>query len=309
MNKVTISLAIVLLVLLLAMTGCTSRTGSTQAPPSASTPSVSQKVTPPSAPVNLTANAVSQSTVNIQWLDNSNNEQGFRLYRDNNPIATLPTNTTTYQDTGLKPATTYQYVVKAYNQAGESGASLCTVRTPNPPITVRLDRIGVYDNREDWTRGKDGEVYVGIIVTDGNTIVEERFPEQEGQHYKLEKNETVDIGTIIFSVDEVGDYIRIAAIGYEDDGGQGEMLLYQALGAAGEAYISGGARTLLEMTDFRLGNLLAKLFGAEDDWLGSYENAWGSDNNWGIGQYTDIVLRDERGVDCLRLWFTIESPR
>ena len=309
MNKVTISLAIVLLVLLLAMTGCTSRTGPTQAPPSASTPSVSQKVTPPSAPVNLTANAVSQSTVNIQWLDNSNNEQGFRLYRDNNPIATLPTNTTTYQDTGLKPATTYQYVVKAYNQSGESGSSLCTVRTPNPPITVRLDRVGVYDNREDWTRGKDGEVYVGIIVTDGNTIVEERFPEREGQHYKLEKNETVDIGTIIFSVDEVGDYIRIAAIGYEDDGGQGEMLLYQALGAAGEAYISGGAGTLLEMTDFSLGNLLAKLFGAEDDWLGSYENAWGSDNNWGIGQYTDIVLRDERGVDCLRLWFTIESPK
>ena len=264
--------------------------------------------TPPSAPSNLTADAVSQSQVELHWFDNSDNEEGFEVYRDNEVIAILPANTTAYEDTGLRAATTYQYVVKAYNQAGESGASLYTVRTLNPPITVRLDRIGVYDNREDWTRGKDGEVYVGIIVTDGNIILQERFPQQEGQHYKLEKNETVDIGTIIFSVDEVGDYIRIAAIGYEEDGGQGEMLFYQALGAAGEAYISGGASTLLEMTDFSLGNLLAKLFGAEDDWLGSYEQSWSYDNNWGVGKYEDIALEDERGILCLRLWFTIESP-
>jgi len=263
--------------------------------------------TPPNAPYNLTAAVVSQGAVRLQWIDNSDNEEGFRIYRDNNVIATVGINVTIYQDVGLEPATTYQYVVKAYNQAGESGASLCTVRIPNPAITVRLDRIGVYDNREVWLRGEDGEVYVGIIVTDGNTIVEKRFPEREGQHYKLAKNETVDIGTIIFSVDEVGDYIRIAAIGYEDDGGPGEMLLYQALGVAGEAYISGGAATLLEMTDFSLGNLLAKLFGAEDDWLGSYEQTWNHANNWGIGRYTDIACEDERGVLCLRLWFTIES--
>ncbi len=309
MNKVTISLANVFLALLLIMTGCASRTGPSQAPPIASTPGISQKITPPLAPANLNTNAVSQSIVNIQWLDTSNNEQGFRLYRDNNLIATLATNTTIYQDTGLKPASNYQYLVKSYNQAGESGSPPFTVRTPGLPITVRLDRIGVYDNREDLSRGADGEVYVGIIVTDGDTIVEKRFPEQEGQFYKLKKNETVDIGTIIFSTEKIGDYVRIAVISYEDDGGQGEMLLYQALAAAGKAYISRKTSTLLDMTDPSLGNLIAKLFGAKDDWLGSYENAWGSDSKWGIGQYADIVLRDERGVDCLRVWFTIESPK
>jgi hypothetical protein len=263
---------------------------------------------PPLEPSNLTAEVVLPTQVKLHWFDNSNNERGFTLYRDNKVIATLPENTTAYEDADLKTATTYNYMVKAYNEVGESGASSYSIRTPNPPIAVRLDKIGVYDNREDWTRGEDGEVYVGIIVTDGKTIVEERYPEGEGQYYKLKKNETVNIGTTIFSLDEVGEYIRIAAIGYEDDGGQGEMLLYQALGAAGEAYISGGASTLLEMADISLGNLLAKLFGAEDDWLGSYENVWNSKNNWGIGQYRDIVLQDERGVDCLRLWFTIESP-
>jgi hypothetical protein len=198
--------------------------------------------------------------------------------------------------------------VKAYNQAGESEASLCTVKTPNPPITVKLHRIGVYDNREPWTRGEDSEVYVGIIVTDGNTIVEERLPAGEGQFYKLKKNEIVDVGVTIFSVDEVGDYLRIAAVGYENDGGPGETLIYKALGVAAESYISGGTASLLEMTDFSLGNILGKLFGAEDDWLGSYEKAWESTNNWGIGRYNDIVCEDERGIQCLRLWFTIGSP-
>ncbi len=293
-----------LLTVLLVLGACAPA----RAPVTVPRPTPPPTPTPPSAPSNLTADAVSQSQVELHWFDNSDNEEGFEVYRDNEVIAILPANTTAYEDTGLRAATTYQYVVKAYNQAGESGASLYTVRTLNPPITVRLDRIGVYDNREPWTRGKDGEVYVGIIVTDGNTILEERFPQQEGQHYKLAKNETADIGTIIFSVDEVGDSIRIAAIGYEDDGGQGEMLLYQALGVAGEAYISGGASTLLEMTDFSLGNLLAKFFGAEDDWLGSYEQAWNHDDNWGIGKYEDIALEDERGILCLRLWFTITSP-
>jgi len=260
---------------------------------------------PPNAPYNLIAEAVSQSTVRLQWLDNSDNEEGFRIYRDNMLIATVGINITIYQDTGLEPATTYQYVVKAYNQVGESGASLYTVRTPNPPIMVRIDRIGVYHNGEHWLRGV-GEVYVGIIVTDGRTTVEKRFPAGEGQFYFLYENEIVDVGATIFSVDEVGDYIRIAAIGYEDDGGPGETFIYQALGAAAEAYISGGAASLLEMTDFSLGNILAKLFGAEDDWLGSYENAWGSDNNWGIGKYNDIACEEEDGTLGLRLWFTIE---
>jgi hypothetical protein len=308
MRKTLIIAAVLLIAVVLLNGACASKKIPTPTLATAPSKTTTSLPMPPSAPSNVTAEAVSPSQVRLRWLDNSNNEQGFTLYRDNKVIANLPANTSVYEDADLKPAATYYYMIKAYNETGESGTSSCSIRTPNPPIAVRLDKIGVYDNREDWARGEDGEVYVGIIVTDGKTIVEKQSPEGEGQHYKLKKNETVDIGTTIFSVDEVGEYIRIAAVGYEDDGGQGEMLLYQALGAVGEAYISGGASTLLEMTDISLGNLLAKIFGAEDDWLGSYENAWGSGDNWGIGQYQNIVLKDERGVDCLRLWFTIESP-
>ena len=138
---------------------------------------------------------------------------------------------------------------------------------PNPPITVKLDRIGVYDNREPLLRGA-GDVYVIVGVSDGNSSTELKFPSGEGQTYSLEKNETVDIGTTIYSTDELGDFLTIAVVGYESDGG---------------AF-------------------------AKDDFLGSYERTWKRDNNWGIGKYEDIALEDERGVLCLRLWFTIESP-
>jgi len=262
----------------------------------------------PSAPSNLTAEALSSSEVGLRWFDNSYNEKGFTVYRDHKIIATLPANATAYKDTGLKPATTYQYTVEAYNEESASGICQISIKTLNPPITVRLDKIGVHDNGEDPLRGKAGEVYVGIIVTDGNTTVEKQFPAGEGQFYKLCKNEIADVGATIFSVDEVGDYLRIAAVGYENDGGPGETLLYKALGVAAEAYMTGGAATLLEMSDVGLGNLIGKLFGAEDDWLGSYEKACSYDDNWGIGIYTDIACEEEDGTLGLRLWFTIESP-
>ncbi len=299
-------------ILLITVMGLTACATPTSVPATGKTPEstpLSADVQPPDPPSNLVGESVSQNIVSLHWSDNSDNEDGFKVYRDNIVIATVGINVTIYQDTGLKPSTTYQYVVKAYNQAGESGASLCAIRTPNPPITVRLDRIGVYDNRETWTRGKDGEVYVYIIVSDGKKTTERmRFPQQEGQHYKLEKNETVDIGTIIFSTNEVGDSLTLTTIGFEDDGGGFEPLVYKALGTAIESQIAGGAGGLLKALDFSIGGLIAQLAGAEDDWLGSYERTWNCDNNWGIGSYIDIACKDERGVQCLRLWFTIASP-
>lgn len=286
------------LALMIGLSGCTN----SPAAPAHSPRTIERTPAPPS---NLSAEAVSYDVVVLQWIDNSENEEGFRIYRDNQLIETLYLNLTNYQDIGLKPATNYSYTIKAYNATGESQGCSTDVRTPNPPVTVTLDRIGVYDNREDRTRGTDGEVYLYIVVSDGKKTTEQmRFPPQ-GQYYKLEKNETVDIGAIIFSADEVGDSLTLAIIGYEDDGGGIEPLLYKALGAAIESGIAGGAGGLLEAFDFSVGGLIARFFGAEDDWLGSYRQTWNQGNNWGIGRYSDIPLEDERGVQCLRLWFSI----
>lgn len=77
----------------------------------------------PAAPTNLSASAVSCSQVNLSWSDNSGNEEGYKVYRNGNLIATLGTGVTSYQDTGLSASTTYSYTVKAFRGNIESNAS------------------------------------------------------------------------------------------------------------------------------------------------------------------------------------------
>ncbi len=250
----------------------------------------------------------SYNTVTLNWLDNSNDEDGFIIYRDKTEISRIGPNATAYQDKNLTPATTYYYSVQAYNQYGKSGTSSYTVTTPNPPITIKLNKIGVFDNREDITRGKDGEIYIYVVISDGkNPIQKIRFPKEEDLEYKLAKNETADINSQIFNASEVGDKLTLMVIGYESDGEGFEPYVYSALGLAAGELVWGIPGALLELFNYDLANIIGDFLGKEDDFLGSYERTWDKNSNWGTGEYTDIVCKDERGVDCLRLWFSINS--
>ncbi len=71
----------------------------------------------------------------MQWVDNSNNEAGFKVLRRVNnvnfaEIASLPPNTTSYQDKNVQPGITYEYHIQAYNVAGYSDFSGLNVTTP-----------------------------------------------------------------------------------------------------------------------------------------------------------------------------------
>ena len=83
---------------------------------------------PPAMPSSLTATAVSSSRINLAWMDNAGNEEGFKIERSTDgmnfsPLVTVGANVTGYSDTGLSPSTTYYYRVYAYNAAGNSGYS------------------------------------------------------------------------------------------------------------------------------------------------------------------------------------------
>ncbi len=98
--------------------------------------------TPPVAPSNLEATAGSNTSINLTWSDNSNDEAGFRVYRGTTSgtvttlVTTLGAGTTTYTNTSLTAATTYYYKVTAYNSAGESVASnIDNATTGTPPVT------------------------------------------------------------------------------------------------------------------------------------------------------------------------------
>jgi hypothetical protein len=82
----------------------------------------------PGAPSGLWAAPVSSTQIDLGWMDNSSNEQGFRIERcagagctSFSEIATGGSNVTGYHDTGRSPGTTYVYRVRAYNSAGASG--------------------------------------------------------------------------------------------------------------------------------------------------------------------------------------------
>jgi hypothetical protein len=83
----------------------------------------------PAAPSNLLAVALSATTSTMSWSDNSNNETGFKVERKTGAggtygqIGTQNANLNFFNDSGLTPATTYCYRVRATNGSGDSGYS------------------------------------------------------------------------------------------------------------------------------------------------------------------------------------------
>ena len=89
----------------------------------------------PAAPTNLAAATVSDTQLSLLWVDNSNNETGFNVERQNGAswtvVATLPANTTFYIDGGLTAATGYTYRVNAVNAGGPSAYTNLISATTN----------------------------------------------------------------------------------------------------------------------------------------------------------------------------------
>jgi hypothetical protein len=262
----------------------------------------------PAAPQQLKASKVTANSTALTWADMSDNEDGFQLNCGSDETIILPAGTTYHEDTGLKPATTYVYQVKARNEKGLSGPTTLSVSTPNPSVKLVLDRIGVHDNGESGMRDTfgtgNGEIQVGVIVTDGKSTVKKVYP--ASGHYSLKIDEAVEIGDTVFQTAEVGDSLRVVFTAYEDDGGLGEQVLYNALEFAIKTYIGPGASIALSLSGIDLSAEIGGLFGQESDWLGTYDKQWTLANNWGVGNYVDVDCPIGDGKIGLRLWFAIE---
>jgi autotransporter-associated beta strand protein len=103
---------------------------------------------PPATPGGLTATGVATNQINLTWIDNSGNEDGFNLERSTNggnytSIGVVPAGVTNYADLGLATGTAYFYRVQAFrscwgNSAYSAPASAATFAPPAPVTPVGL---------------------------------------------------------------------------------------------------------------------------------------------------------------------------
>jgi hypothetical protein len=114
-------------------------------------PASSVNTTPPSAPTNLSAAAVSTTQINLSWTASTDNAgvAGYLLERCQGAgcttfaqIASLNGTTTSYDDTGLTANTSYSYRVRARDAAGNlssysnvASATTMAVNNPAPSLT------------------------------------------------------------------------------------------------------------------------------------------------------------------------------
>jgi hypothetical protein len=107
----------------------------------------------PGAPVALDATVVSASQIDLMWIDDSFNENGFSVERSLSAlgpwveIASVGTGITTFSDTGLDPQMKYYYRVRSFNNLGYSGYSNTdNATTPASPPSAPTNLVAVAGN-------------------------------------------------------------------------------------------------------------------------------------------------------------------
>lgn len=121
-----------------------------------------------------TSNATCQQ-ITVNWNDNSNNEDGFHIWRNTSggsnlatytQIATRPANSTSHTDTPPTPNQTYYYIVTAYVGSVEStvDASFPVGPVNNNPCAANLA------GSQKIIYRVNGDPYTGQTINNGDTI-------------------------------------------------------------------------------------------------------------------------------------------
>jgi len=137
----------------------------------------------PAAASNLIAAVTGPTQVDLNWVDNSSNESGFRIERADvvggvagafAPLTTVAANVTTYSDTTVAIGSSYNYQVFATNAAGDAltAATTATVTipglTPNAPSLLGATVISSSQVNLAWTDNSINETGFRIERNAGN---------------------------------------------------------------------------------------------------------------------------------------------
>ena len=128
---------------------------------------------PPLTPTGASTTLVTSTQINLAWTDNATNETGYKVLRKTGlagtffEIASLPANSTSYNNTGLSPGVSYDYHIQAYNLAGYSDFAGTTVQTLTKISIAATDATAqeATSNTATLTVSRVGETTGALAVT------------------------------------------------------------------------------------------------------------------------------------------------
>ena len=133
----------------------------------------------PSVPLNIAANAVSSSRIDVSWSASTDTGgsglAGYRGFRDGSSTPLFATSSTSYSDTGLTQATQYSYRVLAYdNQGNESALSASAAATTQSDVQTGAPFILFVGNTAGPRTGGEGGngTYVFIYLMNAGTFAD-----------------------------------------------------------------------------------------------------------------------------------------
>ena len=110
----------------------------------------------PAAPTKLRLFLKTYNTIELRWNDNSNNEQGFKVYQvgKSEAVASANANTSRAVVEGLQCGTDYQFEVRAFNSAGESYSDLLDATTKLCDVQVAFTTVCVLNDEDPVGAGE-----------------------------------------------------------------------------------------------------------------------------------------------------------
>ncbi|MBW3544569.1 MAG: fibronectin type III domain-containing protein, partial [Bacteroidetes bacterium] len=126
------------------------------------------------APGNLTVATTSETSLTLNWSDNSSNETGFEIYRRTSTdvpwslVAQLPANRSSYEDKGLQPYTRYHYSIRSVNNDGGSvyisgtGKTSADLQSPGIPASLEVTKTSRTSIGLKWQPAADNASASGI---------------------------------------------------------------------------------------------------------------------------------------------------
>lgn len=136
----------------------------------------------PTIPSNLTAATISPTQINLAWTAATDNVAvtGYAIFRDGSELTT--TTNTTFHNTGLTASTTYSYLIKAFDAAGNRSASSTTVlattlatstdsTVPSVPTNLVANVVSATQINLNWATSTDNIAVTGYAIFRNGTEI------------------------------------------------------------------------------------------------------------------------------------------